>query len=203
MTITLVFCVIIGIVSFMAFNNINLKQKLLFIPYEVKERREWYRFFTSAFIHADITHLIVNLIAFYSFGTFVEHRYQLLFAEFGTILYTIFLILSMPVSCLYTYYKNKNDKNYAALGASGVASAIVFAFVLFEPYAKINIYFAIPVPAIVFGILYLIYSNYMSKKGTDNIGHDVHFFGALFGIVFTALISPDTIIGFINKLFFL
>jgi membrane associated rhomboid family serine protease len=103
------------------------------------------------------------------------------------------------VSVLPTYFKEKNNYNYRSLGASGAVCAVLFAFILLEPWQTIYVFF-IPVPAIVYAVLFLVYSMYMSRKGGDYVNHDAHFWGAAFGIAFTAVVRPSVISIFLNEL---
>jgi membrane associated rhomboid family serine protease len=96
--------------------------------------------------------------------------------------------------------KHRNDPSYAAVGASGLVSAFVFAHIFFQPMQKIYFYFAIPIPGIVFGILYLIYSSYMSRRRMDNINHDAHLWGAVVGFFYPVIMEPSLIKYFIENL---
>jgi membrane associated rhomboid family serine protease len=113
--------------------------------------------------------------------------------------YLSLYIGALIVSNIPTYLKHRNDYNYRSLGASGAVSAVLFAFILLKPWAQIQVFF-IPLPAIVYGVLFLVYSAYMSRKGGDHINHDAHFYGALFGVAFTIIVHPDIINVFINEL---
>jgi membrane associated rhomboid family serine protease len=110
-------------------------------------------------------------------------------------------ILAIGAANIKTLIENKNNVWYNAVGASGAVSAVVFAFVLFAPIEKILFFGIIPIPAFLYGLLYLVYSQYMSKKASDNIGHDAHFFGAVFGFVFTGLLRPELFQMFVSKIF--
>ena len=113
-----------------------------------------------------------------------------------------FLILylgALIFSVLPTYFKHRNDYNYRSLGASGAVSAVLFAFILLRPWETIYVFF-IPLPAILYAVLFLGYSMYMSRKGGDYINHDAHFFGALFGVAFTIIVSPGVVSTFLNEL---
>ena len=100
-----------------------------------------------------------------------------------------------------SYAKYKSDQFYRAVGASGAVSAVVFASILIQPLSPIRFAFLpIDIPAFIFGAMYLGYSAYMSRKGTDNIGHDAHFWGAVFGIVFTGILKPALFTGFIDQI---
>ena len=127
----------------------------------------------------------------YSFGRIVEQYYGFYFSLKGILYYLLLYIGGTALSTLPSYGKHKDDYSYTAVGASGAVSAVVFASIVFDPLNKIYI-FLIPIgiPAIIFGILYLVYSWYMGKKNIDNIGHDAHFWGAIFGFVFTILLKP-------------
>lgn len=200
MNITLIIILITCVVSFMAWNNTELYNKLIFNPYIIFHKNEWYRLFSSALLHADIPHLVINMFVLYSFGSFIEQVYDL-YIPGGLALYVAMYILAIGAANIKTLIENKNNVWYNAVGASGAVSAVVFAFVLFAPIEKILFFGIIPIPAFLYGLLYLVYSQYMSKKASDNIGHDAHFFGAVFGFVFTGLLRPELFQMFVSKIF--
>ena len=187
------------IISFIAFQNKNITNNLLFHPVSIRERKEYYRFLTSGFIHADIMHLAFNMIALFSFGNNIEYLFSEIFGPIGRIYYFFMYLSAIPVASLYDYFKNKENNNYAALGASGGVAAIIFSCILFDPYAIYRIYF-IPIPAILFGVLYIVYTVYMSRKGNDNIGHFAHLFGSVYGVLFTIAIYPLIVPYFFQQL---
>ncbi len=176
------------IITFLGFNNPDIINKTILWPYGMKRKNEWYRFITSGFIHADIMHLAFNMFTLYFFGRAVE-AYFTTYNLGGTISYLALYFLGMIVASLPSYLKNKDDYNYRSLGASGAVSAVVFACILFNPWGTIIIYI-IPMPFIVYAVLYVAYCVYMSKRGGDYINHDAHLWGSLFGLLFTlALIT--------------
>jgi membrane associated rhomboid family serine protease len=174
-----------------AFYNRELFRRLAFNPYDINHYKNWYRFLSYGVIHADWMHLIVNMMVLLSFGVSVEYFYEYYF-ESKSILYFILLYVGgIALSTLPSYGKYKEDYTYTAVGASGAVSAIVFASIVFDPLNKIYIFFIpIGIPAILFGVLYLIYSWYMDKKNIDNVGHDAHFWGSVYGFVFTIALKP-------------
>lgn len=202
MTHTLIIIIVTALVSFSAFNSTKVYNDLIMYPPAIN-RGQWYRLLTSGFIHADVMHLGFNMLTLWFFGRLLEEQYfAVQFAHFGSIsqyMFLIFYLLGIVVSDLPTYIKHRNNSSYASLGASGGVSAVLFAFILLVPWATIYV-FVIPVPAIVFGVLYLVYSQYMSKKGGDNINHDAHFWGAIFGIVALLIIDRDTIPRFLESI---
>jgi len=182
------------IISILAFNNNETFSKLLLNPYAVIHRKEYYRVFSHGFIHADWTHLIVNMIVLYSFGSAVEKYFNYLASEglmhFPKLWFTFLYLAGIVVSSITTIYKNRDNSYYNCVGASGAASAVLFCSIFFSPLKSgVNLYFIIPMPGLVFGVLYLIYSQYMSRKSNDNINHDAHFTGAVFGFLFPLLIN--------------
>lgn len=191
------------IISFLAFNNSELFQRLRFNAWLIKERKQNWRFFTYALLHAGWMHLLVNMFVFYSFGRFVEQVFQLEFGMGQGILYFVLLYVGgVLFSTLYDFSKQKSNPYYDAVGASGAVAAVLFSSILLAPTNSLFIFpIPFPVPAWLFGVLYLIYSVYMGKKGSDNIGHNAHFFGAVFGLVFTIIINPDFALGFFAQLF--
>jgi membrane associated rhomboid family serine protease len=165
-----------------------LMDKLIFYPPAVSERNEWYRFFSSGILHADFPHLLFNMYALYLFGTGVENRFMSIFSEQGRLIYLAMYVLALGASLLPTYAKNKDNYHYRSLGASGAVSAVVFAYMLFEPMALVGLFF-IPVfiAGFLFGILYLVISFYLDKRGKGNVNHSAHIWGALFGVAFVII----------------
>ncbi|MDI1235412.1 MAG: rhomboid family intramembrane serine protease [bacterium] len=196
--LTILIIAITTIVSIIGFAQHNLFDKARFYPYYIHNNREYWRWISGGFIHADYFHLAVNMLTLFFFGPQLESYFFQIFGLNGEFLYAAMYVIAIPVSSMYSYYRHQNDIGYAAIGASGAVSAILFSFILFDPTSVLRLYFAIPIPAWLFGILYLFYSWSMSKKQLDNIGHDAHFFGALFGIIFTILIKPDILLLFIQ-----
>jgi membrane associated rhomboid family serine protease len=198
---TLIIIIITCIFSLMAFNKPELMYKYQFNPYQVYHRKQWYRLFSYAFLHANWMHLFVNMFVLYSFGSFIENRFRYYFDSGWGIYFIILYLSSIIVSTLFTLIKQRDNYYYNAVGASGAVSAIVFSSILFEPMSKLLIFGIVPVSAIIFGVLYLIYSYYMSKKNIDNIGHDEHFLGAIYGFIFPILIKPELFNIFLYKIF--
>ena len=190
--ITIVIIAITGLTSYQAFEDRKLKAKFIFLPAKIKETGEWYRFFSSGLIHADWMHLLFNMYVLYSFGQSVEQYFGYYFGDiFGRILYLLMYVVAIGASSISDYKEHQDYYGYAALGASGAVSAVVFASIFFDPWqGEIGILF-LPgsIPPMLFGALYLWYSSYMAKRQLDNIGHNAHFWGAVFGFVFTFLIS--------------
>jgi len=171
------------IVSMIGFSNPNFVNKFIFWPYRQARENQQYRFITSGFLHADWMHLLFNMLTLYFFGRIIEGLFEGAGLG-GKISYLLLYFLGLIVASIPSYQKHKNNYSYRALGASGAVSAVVFASVLFSPWNTIYIYF-IPMPAVVFAILYIWYCVYMSKRGGDNINHDAHLWGSLFGLSFT------------------
>lgn len=171
------------IVSMIGFSNPEFTNKFLFWPYRQARENQQYRFITSGFLHADWMHLIFNMFTFYFFGRLIEGFFEGAGLG-GKISYLLLYFIGLIVASIPSYLKHKDNYGFRALGASGAVSAVVFASVLFNPWGKLYLYF-IPMPAIVFAILYIWYCVYMSKRGGDNINHDAHLWGSLFGLAFT------------------
>ncbi len=197
--------IIIGItalISISAFSNRALFDKLVFYPYRINFHKQYYRFLTHGFIHADWMHLAINMFVLLSFGSMVEADYNYLFgASKGMYFYSLLYVGGVLLSSIPSYGKHKDDVLYTAVGASGAVSAVVFASIVISPLSGIRfIFIPFDIPAFIFGILYLVYSAYMSKRGKDNIGHDAHFWGALFGVAFTIIIKPALVAGFVDQI---
>jgi membrane associated rhomboid family serine protease len=181
-------------ISMYAWSNDQLMQSWTMRPYAIaRDSRQWYRFLTSGFLHADWAHLVFNMIAFYSFGGIVLTILQ---ATFGSLLgNAAFLLLYLGgiiLSDLPTYFRHRDDRYYNSLGASGGVSSILFAAVLYAPTIGIGFPFLpdVSIPGFLWGGLYLAYSWYMGRRQGDNINHDAHFYGAVFGFLLMLAFIP-------------
>ena len=198
---TIILVLIISLVSAFAFTQRAVMAQMQFNAYKIYHRKEFYRVVTHAFVHANWEHLIVNMIVLYSFGTAVEHFFNLYFGLLGRAYYLFLFFGSVIFSTLYSLYKEKNNSYYNAVGASGAVSAILFAAIFFDPWNNIYFFGILPIPGIIFGGLYLYYSYYMSTKKVDNIGHDAHFLGAIFGFFLPIVLKPSLLFMFFDLLF--
>ncbi len=187
--VTLVLIAVNVIVSLIAMNNQDVLSKTIMWPYGVKRYNQFYRFITSGFIHNDYMHLFFNMFTLFFFGQVVEMAFSI-YGLGGNIAYLALYFLGLIASDLPTYLKQRDNYNYHCLGASGAVSAVVFAAVVFDPWSSIYLYGALKISALLYAVLYIVYCVMMSKKGGDNINHDAHLWGSLFGLGFTvALIA--------------
>ncbi len=185
-------------VSIWAFYDRSVMNKLILSPYAVVHQKQAYRIITHAFIHADWMHLLFNMIALWSFGG-VVYQYFAMLTPNPTFHFYLMYFAAIICSSATDIIKRKNDLYYLSLGASGAVSAVIFSAIFFDPWSMIFIFF-IPCPGILFGVIYLLYSSYMSKKGGGNINHDAHFYGSVFGFLYPILIEPRSIQLFIERL---
>lgn len=185
--ITLIIIGINVLFSIIGFSNEGFVNKTIMWPYGVKRQKQYGRFITSGFLHADWTHLIFNMFTFYFFGRNVE----IIFAAYGLggkFAYLLLYFTALIVSDLPSYLKNQNNPNYHSLGASGAVSAVVFAAIVFDPWSRLYLFAAIPLSAFLFAVLYLVYCVYMSKRNIGNVNHDAHLWGSVYGLVFTVIL---------------
>ncbi|MEI6455289.1 MAG: rhomboid family intramembrane serine protease [bacterium] len=201
MNVTLIIIFITAIISVMAMNNEALFARFRFNAYDVKHSNQWYRFLTYGFIHAGYVHLIINMFVLYSFGRIVEQYFQLYFPGKASFYYLLLYSGGLLLSIVPAFGKHKNDVFYNAVGASGAVSAVIFSSILLYPTGKIFFFFIpVAIPAPIFGILYIVYEAVLSKRGRDNIGHDAHLWGAIFGLVFTIALKPGLVSLFFQQL---
>ncbi len=190
----------IVIISVTSFSQPSIFDKYKFNAYQIMHRKEYIRIISHGFLHGSWTHLLVNMFVLYSFGDAVIFYFDEAFPGRGVVMFLLLFFAGLVFSSLYSLFKEKDNIYYNAVGASGAVSAVVFASIFFAPYSKLYLFLAIPIPGIVFGVLYLIYSRIMSKKNLDNVGHDAHFWGAVFGFIFPIIYKPSLFIDFINEL---
>jgi membrane associated rhomboid family serine protease len=202
--ITTVIVIVTVLTSVVAFRRRELLDRFDLSPYRVVHRRQYYRVFTHAFLHADYLHLGINLLVLYSFGTGIERIFESMAQQgvifSGPLLYLLLYLSSIVLSSLSTVVRYRNQPDYAAVGASGAVSAVVFTYIFFAPLQKIYFYMVLPIPGILFGILYLLYSSYMSRRSRDNINHAAHFWGAVVGFIYPLLLEPRLLRVFIENL---
>jgi membrane associated rhomboid family serine protease len=194
--------IIIGItvlISLYAFSQHTVLRNMMMNPYLVESKNQYYRFLTSGFIHGDMMHLLFNMFSLYFFGSVVEITFEQIF-ENGSLYFIMFYLLGIVVSDIPSYFKNRRNPAYNALGASGGVSAVIFAAIVFQPLQYICIYLFICLPGFILGALYLIWSYYQGKRGGDNINHDAHMYGALFGVLFCVVMYPISIKSFFQQI---
>ncbi|GLQ46607.1 rhomboid family intramembrane serine protease [Dyella lipolytica] len=184
------------IVSFMAFNNRRLIDDLILWPPAIERKREYYRLVTYGLIHADGMHLLFNMMTLFFFGRAMEPFYNQSLGEFG---FGLFYLGGLVISILPTYLKNRHNSNYRSLGASGAVSAVLFGFIMLYPWSRILV-LVVPMPAIIYAVLYVVYSVYMDQRGQGNINHSAHLWGAAYGVVFTVLVNPAVLPHFMEAL---
>lgn len=202
MTYILIF--ITAVISIPCFKNRALFDRLSLNPYRVVHDRQWYRVITHVFVHGDYMHLIVNMFVLLSFGQNIEMRFKA-YEQVGTVAnsYLSYLLLyfgGTVAASVYDLIKYKNNPRYTSIGASGAVAAVVFASIFFNPWSKLYLMGVLPIPGIVFGVLYILYSQYMGRRSGDHINHNAHLYGALFGFVFPILMDPSFIHIFIENL---
>ncbi len=194
--------IITAVISLYAFSNQSLYRRFLFNPYLIRNKREWYRFFTSGFIHADIMHLFVNMFVLYSFGTIAENYFDNVFSEKANAYFLMLYIGGLAFSVLPTFKQHADNPMYNGLGASGAVAGVLYSFILFDPMDKICLYGLLCMPGVIFALLYLIVSYFLNKKGGDNVNHNAHMWGAIFGFCFTLFLKPSLLIDFFQKLIY-
>jgi len=196
--VTILIIVATCVVSWMAFNNQRLADRLILWPPAIDRSKQYDRLITHGFIHADFGHLLFNMITLFFFGRAVE---QVFVQKIGMIGYLVFYLAAIVVAILPTYAQHRHDSHYRSLGASGAVSAVLFSFILMAPWSGIYLFFIpIPIPAIVYAVLYVSYSIWMDRRGGDNINHSAHLWGAGFGVMFTLIMDPSVLSHFLSQL---
>lgn len=203
-SITIVIIIVTVAISLLGFQNEQFMRKWIFNPYIIKRRKEVWRFLTAAFLHANYLHLALNMFVLWSFGTkSIEHSFESTYKGNQVEIVLYYLLLYIPaavLSCFYSYEKHKNNIHYNALGASGAVSAVVFASIGLRPTSELGLFGVIPIKSFIFGILFLVVSWVLARRGKDNIGHDAHFFGALYGIMYIFIIQPWQLHNFVTDI---
>jgi membrane associated rhomboid family serine protease len=193
---TLILIAITCAVSFTAMNNPKMTEALILWPPAISRKKEYFRLLSYGLIHADFMHLLFNMFTLYFFGRAMEGFYEDVLGPFG---FAIFYVLGLVASILPTYFRHRDDASYYSLGASGAVSAVLFAFILFDPWSTIYIY-VLPVPAIIYAVAYVAYTIWSERRGGDRINHSAHLWGAAYGVAFTLVMEPRVASLFLREL---
>jgi membrane associated rhomboid family serine protease len=195
-SVTILLIALTCLLSWMAMHNARLMDRLILWPPAIQKQHQYDRLITHGFVHADLSHLLFNMITLYFFGRLIER----FFAQYiGQVGFALFYLSALLVAILPTYLRHRNDARYRSLGASGAVSAVLFAFILLKPWSIIYV-FIVPVPAIVYGVIYVGYSYWMDRRGSDNINHSAHLWGAGYGVLFSLLLEPRIAGAFVENL---
>ena len=185
MSAAAIILVLTVIVSIAGLFSRTVIEKAVLRPYQIAQGRDYATLLTSGFVHADVAHLLFNLITYYSFAFALERA-------MGELRFEVLYFTGLLVSNLGTTLKHRNEPEYASLGASGAILAVLFAAIVYFPHQRlIFLYFPIPIPAPLFAVIYLVYSYWSSGRARDRINHDAHIFGALTGLAFAAVTAPE------------
>lgn len=193
---TLILILITVAISLLALSNQKVLFRLIFWAPAIKERAQYDRFISYGFVHADGAHLLFNMITLFFFGSVMEKFFRQYCFDMG---FVLFYLGGLIFSILPSYLKHQNDHQWSSLGASGAVSAVLFSYILFQPWNKIYVFF-IPMPAIIFAVLYIGYTIWSNQRNNSNINHSAHLWGAAYGIIATIIIEPRVIPHFLNAL---
>ena len=201
MNLTVLIVIVTGLISVIAFSNKSLFDRFKHWPYAEKRNGEYYRLLTSGFLHGSWIHLLINMFVFWQFGYIVEQEFNDIFGlpmsrvYFATLYLSTIIIADIP-----TLYKHSDQPSFASIGASGAVSGILFTYILFKPWAMLYLWGLLPIPGIVAAVGYLVYSSWASRNTSDRIDHDAHFYGAIYGMLFTIALKPSILSDFIDRL---
>lgn len=198
--ITIVFIILSVAASFYAWDKSDIYNKWVMNPGSITYRKEYYRFITSGFIHVDYMHLLFNMVSLFYMGRLLETVFVRSLGTIGMIHYVVIYLLGIIISDIPTYLKHRSSYHYTSLGASGGVSAIIFAGIVYLPWEKIYLFGVLGVPGIIYGLLFLLYSWFESRRGAGHVNHDAHFYGATFGLIYPILFIPGSLEYFMDAL---
>jgi membrane associated rhomboid family serine protease len=201
LSITVIIIIVTVLISFYAWNNGNIYYGFMMNPYEVFKQKQYWRLITSGFVHSGYVHLGFNMFTLFFFGRVVEQIFGMVLGSgTGKIVFIVLYLSAIVISDLPTAIRNRHRPGYNSLGASGGVSAIVFSSIFFMPLNDICLYGIFCLPGFILGLIYIIYSYYQGKNSSDNINHDAHLYGAVYGIAFSILVYPEAIPVFFEQI---
>lgn len=182
-------------VSLLAWQRPRWLEALIYWPPGVR-RGQWWRLLTHGFVHADGAHLFVNMLVLFFFGGVME---RVLTGRIGAVGFLLFYLAGIVVAILPTHVRHLRDASYRSLGASGAVAAMLFAYILIQPWSTLLVMF-IPMPAIVFAVAYVWYSVWAERRSADNVNHGAHLSGAAWGVAFMLVLEPRLLPRFVDRL---
>ncbi len=185
-TLLIVIIAVTVLISYKGFNDLSFFRKFEFHVGSI-QKGEQIRMISSGFLHVDMGHLFFNMVTLWFFA-------PLVLAYLGNWTFVLVYMGSLIFGNLLTLLFNKNNYSYRAVGASGAVTGVLYSAILLQPDMMLGLFFVIPIPAYLFGILYLLYSIYGMKSKNDNIGHSAHFGGAVGGYVITLIEQPQLLV---------
>ncbi|WP_234573239.1 rhomboid family intramembrane serine protease [Rhodohalobacter sp. 614A] len=188
LSVTLILIIITSIISLLAlYVNESIYEIGMLRPYRTVRSNTWYEVISSGFLHGSFTHLLVNMFVLYFFGSVME-------GVLGTYHFTALYISALAFSSIPSFVLHRNNPNYATIGASGAVEAVLFSYIFVFPTEKlILLILPIPIPAWLFGLLFLAYSVYEGMKDSQKINHEAHIAGAIWGILYLIFFVPNSI----------
>lgn len=198
---TTIIVIITVIVSVIAFQSREIMAKLMFNAYLVKHGNQWFRVLTHAFIHSGWAHLAINMWVLWNFGGIAERFFLVERGGVGSYIFIGLYLGGILFASLPAFNRHQDNFNYNAVGASGAVAAVLYAAIFAHPTMGIGLMFIpIPIPAIIFGVLYLAVEWYMDKNSNDHVAHDAHFWGAAFGFAFAVVMVPSHLRPFFSQI---
>ena len=180
--IIMVLTIVVSVIGLMSRQVI---ERAVLRPYAIARGSGYATLLSSGFVHADVGHLLFNLITYYSFAFPLERA-------IGQLPFEVLYFCGLLISNIGTSIKHRNEPNYASLGASGAILAVLFASIVYFPRQRLVILpIPVPIPAPLFAVAYLAFSYYSSGRSQDRINHDAHIFGALTGLAFVLVTAPE------------
>lgn len=194
--VTYTIIAVTALASLLAFRNPRLAERMIFWPPAISPGRQFDRFITHGFVHADFPHLFFNMFTLFFFGGLIERVFEERVGKPG---FALFYLAAIAMAMLPSWWRHRGDASYRSLGASGGVAAVLFSFILFAPWATIYV-FVIPMPAILFAVMYTGYSIWAERRGEGTVNHSAHLGGALFGVVATIFVEPRALPFFLDQL---
>ena len=193
MPVTMTLIIINVIASIAAWQSQPVMARGLFHIGPMKNQNQWDRAITSGFLHINGIHLFMNMYVLWGFGGVLEDPRVL-----GSQNFAILYAASLIGGSAWSYMENFRKPDYKALGASGAVSGVVLGVCLFAPLGTLGFFF-IPMPAVVFGVAFILISAMLAQNENKIIAHEAHLGGALAGAIMTIILEPRVWPRFISQ----
>jgi len=148
----------------------------------------WWRLVTYGFVHDPevVGHIVLNLFVLWMFGRNVEGLYG--HARFLRFYLTAIVLGGIAWALRWMFLPSDDLPEPHLIGASGAVTAVLLLFIYHFPRRTILLFFVIPVPAWVLGVLYVL-GDLAGMQGARSDGwlrvaYDVHLCGAAWGLAY-------------------
>lgn len=124
--------ILTGIFTYQGLTHSSYQNKYLLHVDSILVSKEYYRLFSSGFLHANWMHFGFNMAALVSFALSIE-------ILLGIKSFLVIYCLSLLGGSLLALYIHRNHADYSGVGASGAISGVIASAIILFPEGEIGL----------------------------------------------------------------